>query len=54
MAFWKREFEKIDVCKRMFKVITGGKQNGVDHITADDFKPLFRQLLDTHPGLVFL
>lgn len=35
----------------MFRVVVG---TGNDYITAEDFKPLFRQLLDTHPGLEFL
>jgi hypothetical protein len=35
----------------MFKIIA--KPDG-EHITADDFKPLLRQLLDSHPGLEFL
>lgn len=35
----------------MFKIIT---KTGKDFIEADDFKPLFRVLLDTHPGLEFL
>jgi serine/threonine-protein phosphatase 2A regulatory subunit B'' len=52
VQFWKKEFEKIDVKKRMFKLIA--KLESPDVIVAEDFKPLFRQLLDTHPGLEFL
>lgn len=42
LNFWKRDFEKIDIKKRMFKVIAGSKKGGEDCITAEDFKPLFR------------
>ena len=51
MQFWKKEFEKVDVKKRMFKLIA---KLDAEVIIAEDFKPLFRQLLDTHPGLEFL
>ena len=49
--FFKRELEKLDIKKRMFKII--GKP-GAEFLTNDDFKPLFRMLLETHPGLDFL
>ena len=51
VAYWKKELERVDIKKRMFKVIA---KPGTTHITSEDFKPLFRQLLDTHPGLEFL
>lgn len=49
--FWKKDFEKLDIKKRMFKLIA---KAGVEHIISEDFKPLFKQLLETHPGLEFL
>lgn len=49
--FYKKEFEKTDAKRRMFKIIA---KPGSDVIVAEDFKPLFKQLLDTHPGLEFL
>jgi len=30
------------------------KKLHLDYITADDFKPYFKVLLDEHPGLLFL
>ena len=51
MTFWKREFEKYDVNKRLFTLIA--KLNS-EMILIEDLKPLMRQLLDTHPGLEFL
>jgi serine/threonine-protein phosphatase 2A regulatory subunit B'' len=30
------------------------KKPHLDFITADDFKPYFKVLLDEHPGLLFL
>jgi serine/threonine-protein phosphatase 2A regulatory subunit B'' len=39
ITFFKRELEKNDVKKRMFRIIA---PNGVEYITAEDFKPLFR------------
>jgi serine/threonine-protein phosphatase 2A regulatory subunit B'' len=50
-TFYKKEFESLSEKKRTFKVISGLEK---DHIAPDDFKPLFRHLLDTHPGLEFL
>lgn len=38
------------VAEKTFSVIGGDKK----YIAPDDFKPLFRYLLDTHPGLEFL
>jgi len=49
--FWKRELEKVDVKKRIFKLLA---KPGAEVIVAEDFKPLFKQLLDSHPGLEFL
>ena len=49
--FFKKEFEKIDVKKRMFQMIA---KPGTEVILGEDFKPLFKMLLETHPGLDFL
>ena len=49
--FFKREFESIGVGRRTFKTIA---QKDPKHIIPDDFKPLFKYLLETHPGLEFL
>jgi serine/threonine-protein phosphatase 2A regulatory subunit B'' len=35
----------------MFKLIA---KPFAEHIVNEDFKPLFKQLLETHPGLEFL
>ena len=51
VTYWKKELERLDIKKRMFKIIA---KEGKDYIEAEDFKPLFRVLLDTHPGLEFL
>lgn len=50
MNFYKKEFEQKTPAERTFSVIAGNKS----YIAPDDFKPLFRFLLDTHPGLEFL
>lgn len=39
------------VAKRVFKLLA---QPNSKHMVPDDFKPLFKNLLDTHPGLEFL
>jgi serine/threonine-protein phosphatase 2A regulatory subunit B'' len=48
---WEMEYERDEVAKRMFKVIA---KPGEKYLYNDDFKPLLRELLDTHPGLHFL
>ena len=50
-AYWKRELERETIAKRFFKIIA---KPGKNEITPDDFKPLFKYLLDSHPGLEFL
>lgn len=49
--YFVREFEECSTDKRVFKLLCGAKK---DHIIPADFKPLFRHLLDAHPGLEFL
>lgn len=39
VAYWKKELERVDLKKRMFKIIA---KQGASYIGADDFKPLFR------------
>lgn len=48
---WHNDYEKMETSKRMFKIIT---KPGEQFLYTDDFKPLLRVLLDTHPGLEFL
>ena len=48
---WENEYERLEVCKRLFKVMAKPDH---DYIDNDDFKPIMRTLLDTHPGLEFL
>jgi len=49
--FWLNEFESETVPKRTFKIIA---QTNPNSIVPDDFKSLFKYLLETHPGLEFL
>lgn len=51
ISFFKREFENEVVGMRTFKIIA---QIDPKNIVPDDFKPLFKYLLETHPGLEFL
>lgn len=48
---WESTYERIDVSKRMFKIIA---KPDSEYIISEDFKPMMRELLDTHPGLEFL
>ena len=47
---WNNEFERIEIPRRLFLILSGNGQ----YIRGEDFKPLMRVLLDTHPGLEFL
>ena len=51
MDIWEKEYEKIDIAKRMFKILA---KPGQKYIFSGDFKPMLKELLDTHPGLNFL
>ena len=51
ITFFKREFELENAKKRTFKIIA---QKDPKYIQSEDFKPLFKYLLETHPGLEFL
>ncbi len=48
---WTEEYERVDVAKRMFMVLA---KPGEPYITNEDFKPMLKELLETHPGLNFL
>ena len=49
--FFKREFENESVSRRTFKTVA---QKDPKVISPEDFKQLFKYLLETHPGLEFL
>lgn len=51
MDAWNAEYERIEVSKRIFKILA---KPGEKYIHYDDFKPMLKELLDTHPGLNFL
>lgn len=51
VSIWETEYEKLELAKRMFTVIS---KTDSDYLTNEDFKPVLRQLLDNHPGLNFL
>lgn len=51
MNYWKKQCEGLEAGRRVFQLLA---QPGSNFIVPDDFKPLFKYLLDTHPGLEFL
>lgn len=51
ITIWKKVFEKETVGKRVFKLIAKPESTVLE---GDDFKPLFKHLLETHQGLHFL
>lgn len=51
LAVWESEYERLEVAKRMFKLIA---KTNPKYLLPEDFKPILRQLLDHHPGLNFL
>ena len=51
LDYFVREFEEHSTDRRVFKLLCGPTK---DYIAPSDFKPLFRHLLDAHPGLEFL
>lgn len=51
LSFWKKNFENETVRKRVFKLMAKPDSS---YILAEDFKPLFSYMLETHPGLEFL
>lgn len=48
---WKDNYERIEVAKRMFNIL---KKSDNEHLVRDDFRPMLKELLETHPGLEFL
>jgi serine/threonine-protein phosphatase 2A regulatory subunit B'' len=45
------DYQRMPVKKRLFSLIA---KAGANHITPEDFKPMFSYLLEKHPGLEFL
>lgn len=52
LNYYRQRLESKPPNKRVFEIISSSKDRTV--IKPDDLKPLFRHLLDTHPGLEFL
>ena len=50
-AKWTESFEKLEVSKRLFNIFKGSAD---EFLRNEDFKPILRVLLDSHPGLEFL
>jgi len=50
--YFKRHMEGESVAKRVFKILSTCKDKSA--IVPNDFKPLFKHLLESHPGLEFL
>jgi serine/threonine-protein phosphatase 2A regulatory subunit B'' len=51
LQFWKRDFHNADIHRRIFKILA---KPDADSMVPEDFKPLMKILLETHPGLEFL
>jgi serine/threonine-protein phosphatase 2A regulatory subunit B'' len=52
LTFWKdNDWLKMEPVRRLFFLIAQPKSN---YIVPNDFKPLFKYLLEKHPGLEFL
>lgn len=51
LQFWKRDFHNVDVYRRIFKILA---KPDAEALVPEDFKPLMKILLETHPGLEFL
>jgi serine/threonine-protein phosphatase 2A regulatory subunit B'' len=49
--FWKSQFEAIGIVERFFMTV---KKPNAKYIDRNDFKPIMKVLMDTHPGLDFL
>ena len=45
------DFHRKSEQRRLFEIIA---KDNAKHIVADDFKPMFKHLLEQHPGLEFL
>lgn len=51
LKYWKSELENKSPLERFFNVIRKGNKG---YLERDDFKPLLKILMDSHPGLDFL
>jgi len=51
LNYYKRNCEGVDVKRQVFTLLAKQDKN---FIAPEDFKPLFKNLLETHPGLEFL
>eukprot|EP00239_Pterosperma_sp_CCMP1384_P003288 CAMPEP_0197843816 /NCGR_PEP_ID=MMETSP1438-20131217/757_1 /TAXON_ID=1461541 /ORGANISM="Pterosperma sp., Strain CCMP1384" /LENGTH=523 /DNA_ID=CAMNT_0043454213 /DNA_START=464 /DNA_END=2035 /DNA_ORIENTATION=+ len=51
MDYWTSKLERVCLATRVFEIL---KQAGTEALTHDDFRPLMRIILNTHPGLDFL
>ena len=52
IRFWEQfDFHRKDPKKRLFEVLA---KMGASTIVGEDFKPMFKYLLEKHPGLEFL
>lgn len=49
--YYKKKCEGIEVKRHVFNLLAKKDKN---FIVPEDFKPLFKYLLETHPGLEFL
>lgn len=49
--FENADFHRKDAKRRLFELIA---KDGAKSIVPEDFKPMFKYLLETHPGLEFL
>jgi serine/threonine-protein phosphatase 2A regulatory subunit B'' len=52
LQFWKRDFQSADIHRRIFKILA--KPETPEYIVNEDFKPMMKMLLESHPGLEFL
>ncbi|KAK3269386.1 hypothetical protein CYMTET_22170 [Cymbomonas tetramitiformis] len=51
LDYWRAKLERADVSTRAYEVL---RQPGRDYLVHEDFRPIMRLILDTHPGLEFL
>lgn len=51
LKYWKSEYEGKSIVQRLFNTLRKPQNN---YFERDDFRPLMRVLMDTHPGLDFL
>ena len=51
VSYYKKNVEGVEQKRQVFKLLAKKDKN---FIAPEDFKPLFKNLLETHPGLEFL